>query len=603
MRKISILLVLVMIAQVLIGCGGSETTAEPSTRELLDSAMALYTLKAGTEPALYYSDAEEGSENFIDPGYLSNFFLGEFDADIPGFDLVEEFAMAANSSFIVFEIYCFKAKSAAAANEIKSLMQLRIDQKEKSRGEIMNYDAEQIAVLDGCEIVTRGKYVFLLATTDNSLATAKFDELLGGDKAEAETSGEGNGVAIINALSSVNNILTDGNKLSVGSSAVASDNPSALPELTVTSYSLNNHVILGGRCEQGAKIHVRGGVKDGVYNTDYNSWMCEVEIPAGQVTNLYITQEEVGKSESAAITVTVQARTDVDFSSHGVCQVAFGDNFQGHFYGQIADWTGTNILSDKQIEGVTGRIKQKVDHLANIDCELVYVIVPNPMAIYPETVPERYEKSTSETSRTEQFEQCAVDAGATVIDLSDILNEHRDDEFKIFNKTDSHWTDYGAYWGYYELMSYIGEEYPDAAPLEIEGNFEFYSKEVDAGDMMTHLELPNNLIQEYATFGDFLIKAVDNPEIYLKNRNELTFDPVNKTKTLINRITEGDLPTAMVVGDSFLTNIYAYLNNSFSQTHYQSMWNYKFDHDYIARTKPDYYIVLVAERNIGNILG
>ncbi|MGN1128625.1 MAG: hypothetical protein ACI4T6_06675, partial [Candidatus Flemingiibacterium sp.] len=220
-----------------------------------------------------------------------------------------------------------------------------------------------------------------------------------------------------------------------------------------------------------------------------------------------------------------------------------------------------------------------------------------------ETVPDRYVKSDKDTSRTEQFEKCAVEAGASVVDLTESFNAHRDDEFKIFNKMDSHWTDYGAYFGYYALMEHISEKWPDAKPLEIEGNFEFYTKEVDAGDMMTHLEIQNSLIKEVATFGNFLIDAVDKPNYYVNGRNELNFNPVKDRKTIVNRISDGELPTAMVIRDSFSTNIYPYLNNAFSEVYYQSMWDYKFDKNYIEQTNPDYYIILVAERNINNLLG
>ena len=120
---------------------------------------------------------------------------------------------------------------------------------------------------------------------------------------------------------------------------------------------------------------------------------------------------------------------------------------------------------------------------------------------------------------------------------------------------------------------------------------------------MTHLELKNSLIQEVATFGKFLIEAVDKPDLYYTNRNELNFDPVKGTKTVTNTLTDADLPTAIVIRDSFGTNMYPYLNNAFSEVYYQSMWDYKFNKSYIERTNPDYYIVLVAERNISNLLG
>ena len=607
MRKISILLAAVMMFTLLFSCqGDSEETVDVATRDILDTAMALFDSETTHEPVRYYSDAEEGSAEYLDEGYMSYIFYGEFDVEIPALPLIDEFAMAIPSGLYAFEIDILKAKSTAAANELKALADMRMENKLKTRGELENYDSSQLPVLDSCEVYTVGSYVILLATPDNASVKAAISELLGtGDQLSVNTDNTQetaeNPDQIINVMSYVNTNLTGGGTSSAGSSESA--NPSELPELTVTSYSANNLIILGGSCVEGAKIHVRGGVSDKVFGTDYTSWICEVEIASEGVTNLLITQEEPGKDESEAISVTVKPRTDVDFSSQGVCQVAFGDDMQGHFFGQLADWEGTNLLSDKQIEGLTGRIKSKVDYLAERGSELIYVFVPNPMTVYPETVPDRFVKSSADTTRTEQYTEAARAAGATVIDLTDILTEHRDDEFKIYQKTDSHWTSYGAYLGYYELMDYISESWPDAAPLEIEGNFEFYHKWVKCGDMFTHLGIDNSLVREYATFVKWLIPAVSNPEIYEPDMTQLNFERINKTVTIKNKISEGELPTAMVIRDSFSTNIYSFLNNAFSEVYWQAMWDYKFDYDYIERTNPDYYIILITERNIDNILG
>ena len=603
MKKISILLIITLLCGILSACGEGKETAEPATRDMLDAAMALFTDAETNTPTLYYSDAEEGSDNYLDEGVMSYYFLGEYDAEIPELQMVEEYALAMPAGLYAFEIDIFKAKSASAANEVKALLSRRLDEKAKKRGELKNYDAAQVPILDGCEVYTSGKYVILIATGDNSGVKSALSELLSSDQLasgdDGDTASGSNKIA--DAVSHVNDNLTGGSSVSVGHSQ--SDDPSEVPVMTITSYSGNNLIILGGSCVEGAKIHVRGEGIDKVFGTDYNSWLVEVQIASEGVTNLSVTQEEPDKGESEPIVVTVQARTDVDLSNHGVCQVAFGDNMQGHFFGQFADWTGTNLMSDKQVEGVTSRIKDKVDYLNGLGCELVYLIVPNPIAIYPETAPERYERSTADTSRTEQFENAAIEAGATVIDLYDLLLEHRDDEFKIFHKTDSHWTDYGAYWGYTALMDYISESWPDAAPLGIDGNFEFYHEEVIAGDMMTHLEIDNKLLTEYDSFVRWNIPAVSNPPLYKTKSNELVFDPVSGTKTVKNNISEGELPTAMIIRDSFSTNMYGYLNNAFSAVYWQSMWDYKFDKGYIERTNPDYYIILIAERNIGNVLG
>lgn len=605
MKKLLLFLVFVVVMTSLFGCGETdEVTSEPAPIDLLNAAMGLFTDVESYEPSIYFQGAAEDSDNYLDPGTMSYYFLGEYDVEIPEMSLVDDYACALNTSYIAFEIDIFKAKSAAAAKQVEGLLNKRLEIKEKSRGEINNYDPAQLQILDNLEIYTSGKYVFLIATQKNSEAKAKINELFGGDSAVGDKAevDETTSAAIVDALSHVNKNLGGGDSsvVSVPKKVDASD----VPELTVTSFSAVDRVVLGGRCSKGAKIVVKYDETELTFGTDYNSWLCEVELPSDGVTNLYIYQVEEGKSESLPIVVTAQPKPGVDFGpKHGVCQVAVGDNFQGHFFGQIADWCGINLLSDNQIAGVTSRIKEKVDYLAERDCKLVYVIVPNPMRVYPETVPSRYVKSDKSTSRTEQFEQCAQNAGATVVDLFDILNAHRDDEFKIFNKMDSHWTDYGAYFGYYALMEEISKDWEDTKPLEIDGNFEFYTKEVDAGDMMTHLELKNSLIQEVATFGKFLIPAVDKPDYYYNNRNELDFNPVKNTKTVTNTLSDADLPTAMVIRDSFGTNIYPYLNNAFSEVYYQSMWDYKFNKKYIEQTNPDYYIVLVAERNISNLLG
>lgn len=614
MRKIvhNIHVLVAIFTLVLVSCTtacGDKETAELSAHELLDVCLALYDFDDMYKPSIYYSDAEEGSDNRIDEGYLSYIFCDEYDVEIKAMPLIDEYALALPTGLSTYEIDVIKAKSAASAGEIKALFENRAAIKAKTRGELENYNAEMLPVLDGCEIYVKGKYVFLLTTDDNSAAKAAIDGLLSVDKAEIGSGGSADaldssspdGSENITEIASHVNSDLGGDAFHFGT---LSDNPSELPELTFTSHSGENTVVMGGKCVQDAKIHVRTSDNsiDKTFSTDYTDWCVEIEIPSG-ITNLLLTQEESGKGESEQIIVTVQPRPGFSLADQGVCQVAFGDKMQGHFFGQLEDWCGTNILSDNQVDGVQKRIKSKVDYLAGRDCKLVYLIITNPMEIYPETAPERFVRSDKDISRTEQFEKAARAAGATVIDAREILEEHRDDIYKIYNKTDSHWTAYGAYWGYKILMDEIGKDYEAAKPLPIDGNFEFYNKESMSGDMMVHLQLQNSLLHENGTFVKWLTKAVSNPDVYVKGSVQLDFSPVQDTQTVSNRLDPEGKPTAMIVRDSFSTNIYGYVNNSFSKVYWQNMWNYKFDKDYIENTNPDYYIYIVAERNIGNLLG
>ncbi len=611
MRKLSLFLAIIMIISAMAACSGDTAAmADVPTKELLAAALDCYTEDITHAPYIYYSDAGEGSENVLDYGTMGFLFYGEYDYEITLLDLVEEYALAMPSGQYAFEIDIVKAKSTAAANQAKALLQSRFDVRESMRDNFIAYDPGQVDVLDTSEIWVTGKYVILIATGDNTPAKDAITALLGADAAlSSEESDETTAEVlekpvdgeIVNISSSVNASLVDGLK-SVVTSSDSTLEKSAPPTMTVSSHGGDDLVIFGGKCTVGAKIHVRGHLHEyQVFGTDDDNWFVEVQIPSG-VSTLTITQQEPGKAESDPIIVTTQPNYTLDFERYGEYRSALGDNMQGHYYGQFDDWMGNNILTDKQVEGLTSRLKTRVDFLAENDCELVYLIVPNPISIYPETAPIRYPKSTADTSRTEQFYAAAREAGATVIELEDLFWAHREDEFKVYNKLDSHWTSYGAYLAYDALMDHITSDWSDLEPVVPGEDVEFYNEVVDGGDIVVAYDLESSRIQENATFVNWLVQTVDNPYTFYEGTNRPYYPPISDQKTVSNHHAGGkDVPSAMIIRDSFSTHMYPFFNQTFSEVYWQDLWNYNFDQKWITECKPDYYIVLITERNIGSI--
>lgn len=610
MRKLSLFLAIIMILSTFAACSG-DTAAQANvpTKDLLTAALECYDAAVTKNPGIYYSDAEEGSEHAIDYGTMGLYFYGEYDYEITLLDHVEEYALAIPSGLYAFEIDIMKAKTAADVGQVKELMQSRFDEREGMRDELIAYEQDQVRVLDSGEIWVIGQYVILIATGDNAPAKDAIIALLGAEATETEEVTETTAYIpeepiddeIVNISSSINASLIDGHK----NIEIPSDptlEKSVIPEMTVCTHGGDDLIIFGGKCTVGAKIHVRGHKhKDQVFGTDDDNWFVEVQIPSG-VTTLTITQEEPGKAESDPIIVTTQPNPEVNFERYGDYRSALGDNMQGHYYGQFEDWMGTNIWSDKEVEEVTKHLKNRVDFLSKIDCELIYLIVPNPIAIYPETAPIRYPKSTADTSRAEQFYAAAREAGATVLELEDLLYAHREDEFKIYNKLDSHWTPYGAYLAYDVLMDYLAPKWPALDPVVPGEDVEFYNEVVNGGDIVTAYDLEASLIQENATFVRWLVEAVDSPYTFYEGTNRPYYPPVNEQKTVTNHLAKSkDLPTAMVVRDSFATNMYQFFNQTFGEVYWHMQADYIIDEQWIEECKPDYYIVLVTERNIKSI--
>lgn len=614
MRKLSLFMAVILIVSALAACSAdTAVSANVPAKDLLAAALECYTEDVTKSPGIYYSDAADGSEHKLDYGTMGFYFYGEYDYEITLLEHIEEYAMAMPTGLYAFEIDIMKAKTAQEAKQVRELLQSRFDVREGMRDELIAYEEDQVNVLDSSEILVKGQYVILIATGDNAPAKEAITALLGTDSAEADTDAKTTDQSvvrnpvdvpdgeIIHVPSSVNTALVEGIQNIAGTSDPNLEK-SALPTMTVSTHGGDDLLIFGGKCTVGAKIHVRGHLhEDQVFGTDDDNWFVEVQIPSG-VSTLSITQEEPGKAESDPIIVTTQPNYALDFEKYGDYRSALGDNMQGHYYGQFPDWTGSNILTEKQVEGLTSRLTDRVEFLAENDCELIYLIVPNPISIYPETAPIRYPKSTADTSRTEQFYAAAKEAGATVIELEDLMWSHREDEFKIYNKLDSHWTPYGTYLAYDALMDYLAPDWSDLDPVVPGEDIEFYNEVVNGGDIVTAYDLDCTLIQENATFVRWLVEAVDSPYTFYEGTNRPYYPPVNEQKTVKNHLASGkNLPTAMIVRDSFATNMYQYFNQTFGEVYWQGQSDYIFSEKWITECKPDYYIVLITERNIGSI--
>ncbi|MFA6947631.1 MAG: hypothetical protein WCQ72_01480 [Eubacteriales bacterium] len=374
------------------------------------------------------------------------------------------------------------------------------------------------------------------------------------------------------------------------------------PKITMYKQITNTKFFVCGKVSPYAAVHIRGGVTDMTFYPDDDNFWGAVDIPAKGTSVITVTAEESGRAESVPLTYSVQARDDVYiFENHGVCGVVVGNNFQGHFQGAIDDYTGANLLSDTQREGVKKAAERNVSACEKNGAKLLYILIPNPMTIYPETVPSEYVRYTDD-SLTSQFSEIVKQAGADVIDLTETFLAHRDDDFKLFNKMDSHWTEYGAYYAYLALTDYlVSDGWEDAEPRD-ESLFRFYKEDRIAGDMCTHLEIPNKSLHEMTTVCDLLFESPYDPDFFMPGKNEVEHSVTSGAHRIVNADKSRTLPRAMIYRDSFSSAVEAMANDTFSVTNWRDMWSYQLEPAKIKATSSDYVIYLIAERNIKNIM-
>lgn len=355
--------------------------------------------------------------------------------------------------------------------------------------------------------------------------------------------------------------------------------------------------VVVGRCEEDAEITATtAGGQSVTATTDSGCYSVRLK-KEGTKTRVYLTATGTITEEFA-----LDAKPVVPTSDMWPIVGASGYNF--FFQKMMPDFMQTNTLTENQLSSFTSKIETRISALesASPNTEIIYMIVPSKASVYPELVPEEYAQGTGE-SKLQQVNAALTAGGATVIDLLDIFSEHKDDAYKLYWKTDSHWTDYGAYVAYDALFNYISDEFPAAAPRSME-DFTFNSNYYNGGDMAYYMMMDQDEVQEYNYYRtpNFSMESeIAGVQRYravnylMYNENEVVAERTFSTGN-------ANLPDLYVMRDSYSTQIYDILADRGNTTLYKSMWNYTYNLSEISNNQPDYVIYILAEWNIDSVL-
>ena len=283
---------------------------------------------------------------------------------------------------------------------------------------------------------------------------------------------------------------------------------------------------------------------------------------------------------------------------------AIGSNkaFQFFLEQMVPDFQGNNLFGSSNIDSMKERVSTHLArmHKYNRDAEIIYMIVPSPMTTYPELVPDYYKKGTGMT-RYEQVKQGLTEAGATVIDLRETFNEHKNDEMPLYYKLDSHWADYGAYLAYVELFEHISKKFPKAAPRGID-EFSWTADYYTSADACLYLGIPQIEVKEYGYYREFDFPDPSNILSVPRYRGmQLIYNDLTTEEKIFNN-NNRELPSCIVYRDSYCAGIYDILAERMNRTHYMGMWSYAWQNYLIDSEKPDYVIYILTEWNMHEVV-
>ncbi len=371
--------------------------------------------------------------------------------------------------------------------------------------------------------------------------------------------------------------------------------PEDAVKLLFARFTEKPQFVMIGTCAQGAEVTATIGEQE-VTVPSYMGWFTvTMNADAGSTQKVTFTQTVDGEPYDTERTYNARITTPEFLGTK-----AFASNKAYQFFlaQMIPDFEGGNLFSQSHIDSMKSRIQTRLAQLQSLNegAEIVYMIIPSPMTIYPELVPEQYTQGTGKT-RYDQVTSAMKEAGATVIDVRELFMEHKNDEMPLYYHLDSHWADYGAYLAYTQLFEHIAKDFPEAAPRPIT-DFTWTADYYTSADAMLYLGITQAKVKEYGYYREFDFEDPGNITSVPRYRGmQLIY---NDLTTFEKKFDTGrsELPSCVVYRDSYCAAIYDLIPERMNKTHYMGMWGYGWNNAVMQNEKPDYVIYITSEWNM-----
>ena len=218
-----------------------------------------------------------------------------------------------------------------------------------------------------------------------------------------------------------------------------------------------------------------------------------------------------------------------------------------------------------------------------------FVLAPNKNTIYPNYLPSIFWYKGIRPS--DLLVSKLIERGVPALDLKVSLAELGKRE-QIYLNTDTHWNYLGSYYGAFALVEYISGKFKGFPSLV--GYDRNWSGNSEGGDLARILGISwffkeTQQISMVKKFGKYMISQTSDliPDIYLNNGTNSIHKMVGSNSTGI---------IGVVFCDSFCRSWELFLSDIFDNTFFYS--TLFFDEKFLLKTKPQFVIQGIVERNI-----
>lgn len=265
---------------------------------------------------------------------------------------------------------------------------------------------------------------------------------------------------------------------------------------------------------------------------------------------------------------------------------------------ELGSCNGTKKMSDSTLNAFLNELKRREEYLKQRNCSMYIFIAPVKLVVYPEYMKRGIETHGEQTEGEQLVEYIKKHSDIHITYLLSTLQKAKSpDKPRLYYKADTHWSDYGAFVGYKEMMRQLSDTFKNLKPLS-ENDLATHDTEYDAGNLSVMMKVQNYFIEKRHEMYPKNRRAIEQP-----NKNYPAPDNFPYPWQFQRNTADTTLPRLLVIGDSFMVGTMGFLSESFSHTAFIfDAWQYKLNENIIEGEKPNIVIYIMWEPKIDNMI-
>lgn len=310
----------------------------------------------------------------------------------------------------------------------------------------------------------------------------------------------------------------------------------------------------------------------GVFGKDASESSDKMEYVRAQAVSLLVNPTLVLAPKGAIIKWCNSVKVDY-LKYTEINNVVIGK--QGWFYiddnSSMLNYQGRLTYSDNELSSIKNTIESQQEWLSKRGIPLLIVVVPNKETIYPEFMPDNIKKVKELTRLDQLVDYLGKHSKTEILDLRDVLQKNKGN-YQLYYKDDSHWTGYGAYLGYVEILKKMSLYFPEVAPLPLS---DFSVTSTPSKSQLSALIGLSDRYPEQCLEFSYSGEAEGRYQLY-------------------------KIPSVMIYHDSFFEYLRPFISNHYDKAieYPVAAFPYPFDQAAIETLKPDIVMYIIVERYI-----